>query len=85
MFTVADVGFNHLGTSVCLFNERNYKQKKNPYYSVSSSPISAETEIASTLLCSRTAFVGHDSGTGSASNSATERREMTGEQYWTEI
>jgi len=48
-------------------------------------PVSAVTEIASSLPCSRTAFIAHDSGTGGTSNSATERREMTEEQYWAEI
>jgi hypothetical protein len=45
-------------------------------------PVSGLTEIASSLLCSRTAFIGHDRGTGCA----TERREKTGvQQYWAEI
>jgi len=48
-------------------------------------PVSGLTEIASSLLCSRTEFIGHGRGTGSASNSATERREKTGVQYWAEI
>lgn len=48
-------------------------------------PVSGLTEIASSLLCNRTAFFGQDRGTVSASNSETERKEKTGVQYWAGI
>lgn len=82
MFTVADVGFNYLGTSACLFNERNYKKKKKFHITLLTiHSVSGLTGIASSLQCSRTAFIGHDRETGSASNSATERRENIGQRF----
>jgi len=48
-------------------------------------PVSGLTEIVSSLLCSRIAFIRHDRRTGSATSSETERREKTGVQYWAEI
>jgi uncharacterized protein YxeA len=87
VFTVADVAFNHLGTSACLFKEWNYKQK-NPYYSFSNSPCfrsDRNRQQSAVQQNSRTAFIGHGRGTGSDFNCAKERREKAGVQCWAEI